>query len=212
MSSPLLRQQPETEKIKRSVKVSSRKHKRPRPRHVKKRVWIMLVIALLLPAVLFTRPVKRFAYPLKYEQTIKEASAKAGVDPCLVAAVIYAESGFRCKAVSDVGAVGLMQLMPETALWLAESNNLDYSNEQFYDPKVNIELGSLYLAWLDRLFDGNLVWTLAAYNVGQHKVDEWIDDGVSESDIPYPETRCFVKKVIRARKCYQALYPKLCDH
>lgn len=212
MSSPLLQKSDSYIKSRAVHKDGRRLKKRPRTRHVKKRVWVLLAIALLLPCIFFAPTCQRFAYPLKYEAEIKEASAKAGVDPCLVAAVIYAESGFRCKAVSDVGAVGLMQLMPETASWIAETNNLDYSSDQFYDPKVNIELGSLYLAWLMRLFDGNEVWPLAAYNVGQHKVDEWISDGVSEADIPYPETRCFVKKVIRARKCYQALYPNLCNH
>lgn len=113
---------------------------------------------------------------------IEEKSTQAGIDPALVAAVMMQESGGNPKAISPVGAVGLMQLMPETAVGLGVKDP--------FDPEQNVMGGSQYLADLLRQFDGNLVSALAAYNAGPGAVQKY--GGVP----PFEETQTYVQKVI----------------
>lgn len=113
---------------------------------------------------------------------IEEKASQYGVDPALVAAVMTQESGGNPRVVSSVGAIGLMQLMPETAKGLGVSNP--------FDPIQNIEGGTKYLADLLREFNGNLVFAVAAYNAGPGAVQMY--KGVP----PYQETQNYVRKVI----------------
>lgn len=119
----------------------------------------------------------------KFDKIISKVSAKQGVDPHLVKAVIKAESNFHVRATSDRGAKGLMQLMPETARAMGAKNP--------YDPRQNIRAGVKYLAWLLRLFNDHVRLALAAYNAGPGVVER--HGGVP----PYGETRTFVRKVLR---------------
>jgi hypothetical protein len=119
--------------------------------------------------------------PYDYESIIQNKSLKYDLDPSLVSAVIKAESNWNPEAVSSKGAMGLMQLMPETAS--------DMDVEDPYDPEDNIEGGTKYLRQLLDLFNGNLKLALAAYNAGPAKVLKY-------GDIPpYKETINYVKKV-----------------
>jgi hypothetical protein len=122
-----------------------------------------------------------FATEIPFGQLIHEKSEKYGVDPALVAAVIEQESRFKPRAVSPVGARGLMQLMPRTGRWMGARN--------LYDPQENIDAGVKYIKYLDKRFKGDLTLTLAAYNAGEGNVERY--RGVP----PFRETRQYVKKV-----------------
>jgi hypothetical protein len=122
-----------------------------------------------------------FATEIPFGQLIHEKSEKYGVDPALVAAVIEQESRFKPRAVSPVGARGLMQLMPRTGVWMGARN--------LYDPQENIDAGVKYIKYLDERFEGDLTLTLAAYNAGEGNVKRY--RGVP----PFRETRQYVKKV-----------------
>ena len=176
--------------------------------------WSFLALFLLAaPLVTLLPPVQRLFFPLQYQQELLQAARAAGVDPALVAAVALNESGFRREAVSDAGAVGLMQLLPSTAEWAAGEAGLPWAGPRsLRNPSTNLRLGSWYLDWLLRRFEGDPVLALAAYNVGQHTVDGWRGgDGrlLDVADLPYPETRLFVARVLRARERYHSLYPAL---
>ena len=159
--------------------------------------------------------IEHYWYPLKYESTVIAAGREAGVSPSLVAGVILAEIGFNPKAQSEVGALGLMQLMPDTARWIAETHQIEVAqadNRRLQEPELNIYLGAYYLAWLLQRFDNKSVEALAAYNAGQHEVDSWIEEQgrpLTVEEIPVPETRFFVKKVLNNAEKYSKLYPQL---
>jgi soluble lytic murein transglycosylase len=129
-------------------------------------------------------------FPIRYyEVVLREAQ---GVDPLLVMALIKAESGFREDAVSAAGAIGLMQLMPSTALWLKERFKLDGDIHQAED---NIAFGLFYLRYLLNLYNGDLERALAAYYVGPARVNEF-----------EKKAKSYVKKVMDYYKMYRTLY------
>ncbi len=119
----------------------------------------------------------------KYTPIILQAAQLHGVDPKLVHAVIQTESAYDAKAISSVGAVGLMQLMPATARQYGAVNRKD--------PKQNIFAGTRYLKYLLGLFDNNLELSLAAYNAGENAVKKY-----RNKIPPYPETQKYVKQVL----------------
>ncbi|MBA7703843.1 Membrane-bound lytic murein transglycosylase F [subsurface metagenome] len=125
-----------------------------------------------------------------FEKIISKAATRHGLDPDLIRAIIQIESGGIPDALSSKGAIGLMQLMPETSLNLAVSNP--------FDPKANIWGGTKYLSQLLERFRGNLVLTLAAYNAGPEKVEKY--GGIP----PYPETRRYVRNVLNQWQKYRS--------
>lgn len=124
-----------------------------------------------------------------FEQIIDDASSEFGVDKSLIRAVIHAESGFNPRARSPKGALGLMQLMPGTAR--------RHGVRKAFEPKDNIRGGTKYLAWLLRRFQGNLVYSIAAYNAGEGAVDQY--GGIP----PYSETKQYVKRVLALNARYK---------
>ncbi len=155
----------------------------------------------------------RFVYMWEYQQDIIDYSEKNNIDPFLVAAIIKNESNFDHKAVSKVGAVGLMQIMPETGSWIAESMGLpNYRSEDLYLSKNNIRMGCWYVGELEHEFRRNLVLMLIAYNAGRGQTKQWMqennwDYGFNEAEkIPYDDTRAYVLKVMRDRDEYYRLY------
>lgn len=180
------------------------------------RVAIAAVV-LLLTAVAFLAvrgPVwwQRMYHPLKHAEFIAAASAAHAVDPYLVAALINAESGFETNEVSHAGAVGLMQLMPETAVAVAAGAGLavDAGAEALVEPALNIDLGTRHLAALLKRY-GDTGVALAAYNAGEGSVDRWIGESGASGvlDAAYPETRRYVERVLREQKRYARLYPEV---
>lgn len=152
-------------------------------------------------------------YPLQYDYMVRQYAYKNHVDPALIASVILVESKFDEQAASRRGAVGLMQIMPDTAQWIAEEMELpNYSPEQLSDVRINLELGTWYLAYLLKEYDGNKVLALAAYNAGRGHVDDWIaaygwEKNFSKIDeIPFSETKNYVRIVLLNEKQYNHLY------
>jgi soluble lytic murein transglycosylase len=150
--------------------------------------------------------------PLRHDDIIRQQAADKDLDPALIAGVIFAESHFRDQT-SHAGAKGLMQLMPETADYIAErSGGIAFEQGDLATPQVNIAYGSWYLRHLLEKYEQREILALAAYNAGQGNVDEWLagDDGerFKIADIPFPETRGYVAKVLDARDDYRREYPR----
>ena len=160
---------------------------------------------------------KKFLYPFPYRATVENYSARWKVDKFLTIAVMKVESNFQETANSQSGAVGLMQIMPETAAWIAyqlgeEPEKIADDMNHLCKPETNIRYGTWYLAELEEEFSGNDVLALAAYNAGRGNVREWMeknhwDEKFSDVDkIPYAETRDYVKRVLHCREKYAKLY------
>ncbi len=184
------------------------------------RVKHIFFLALFLLALYFFVSQARFfqslVYPFAYQDIIMEEAQKNGVEPFLVVAVIWVESGFRESAESAKGARGLMQVMPQTAMWAAEQMGMeDYSHDKLFEPSTNIAIGTWYLGNLFREFDRNPYLVLAAYNGGRGHVSSWLQKGVWDGsreaieDVPFLETRSYVLKVERVYKRYRHIYPHL---
>ena len=155
----------------------------------------------------------RFVYMWEHQHDIITYSQKNKVDPFLVAAIIKNESNFNHKAVSKVGAVGLMQIMPETGRWIAEQMGLEnYQDTDLYQTRTNIRMGCWYLGELDHEFKHNLALVMIAYNAGRGQTHEWMhelgwDDNFNDlKAIPFPDTREYVNKVLQDRDKYYLLY------
>jgi len=155
----------------------------------------------------------RTVYPLRYESAIRASARHHHLDPALVAAVIYAESRFDARARSSQGAAGLMQVLPETAAQIArETGGVAFVPADLEDPRVNIRYGCYYLRAVLDLFGGDRVAAIAAYNAGAGVVGEWEAAARAEghplraADIPYAETRAYVRSVLEARRIYRQTY------
>ena len=165
------------------------------------RVAALFVAVIAASAVFFAmRPdvVDRARYPLAYEQLIRGHARNYGLDPALVAAVIYQESRFRPDARSPSGAIGLMQLLPETAKGIAlRTGGSRFVVRDLLNPEINVRYGCWYLRHLLRKYDGDLRKALAAYNGGQGNVDRGIE---------YAETKDYVRRVLALRDVYARTY------
>ena len=186
-------------------------------RNLRLRLWLLLrlVVAAVIAFALvggWTIVERTWLYPYDYRSYIETSAAQQRADPFLVAAVIKHESKFQPTARSDGGAVGLMQLMPQTAAWIAGQLGEPFTEDYLYDPALNIRYGVWYLAELEREFGGNDILALAAYNAGRGNVRDWMEhshwtDQFDEIDaIPYPETRLYVRRVLEDREQYKRLY------
>ena len=146
---------------------------------------------------------QRVRYPLEYEQIVRGHARNYRLDPALLAAVIYQESKFRADAKSEAGAIGLMQLQPETAQGIAiRTGGSRFQTSDLYNPEINIRYGSWYLRHLLDKYDEEKA-ALAAYNAGQANVDEWRAAG---KGIQFSETRAYVDRVEELKGIYRDAY------
>ncbi len=181
----------------------------------------ILIICAALSAMylLISMPAiqKKFLYPFPYRTTVENYAVRWQVDKFLAVAVMKVESNFQETAHSQSGAVGLMQIMPETATWIAhrlgeEPDELARDLENLREPETNIRYGTWYLAELLEEFKGNDVLALAAYNAGRGNVRAWMEQNnwsetfADPDKIPYAETRDYVKRVLHCREKYTELY------
>jgi soluble lytic murein transglycosylase len=167
----------------------------------------VLVVAIGAAWVIESEPdwYLRARYPLEYEHIVAAHARNYDLEPELLAAVIYAESRFDPAAVSSAGAVGLMQLLPDTAKGIALRTGGDrFVVSDLRDPEINVRYGSWYLDHLRDRYDGDIRLALAAYHAGQGNVDGWLEDG---GVIAFPETREYVDEVLRMRGVYARAYP-----
>jgi soluble lytic murein transglycosylase len=202
-------------------------HRRPskaerqrRRRLVRRRIGL-LAFALIASFVLLAVVVRPFAdkavqeisLPLRHEDIIRQQAADKGLDPSLIAGVIYVESRFRDQT-SHAGAKGLMQILPSTADYIArKSGGTAFEQGDLASPQINIAYGSWYLRYLLQHYHGNELLALAAYNAGEGKVDEWYREASARgedfdvaSHIPFPETRSYVGSVLEVRARYRQEY------
>ena len=154
-------------------------------------------------------------HPLYYRELIEEYATEFDLDPALVSSVILCESSFDPHATSRLGARGLMQLMEETARWVAHKLNEDdqqYTFDQLWDPETNIRYGSWYLSFLSKRFDRGIVKVICAYHAGQGNVDAWLknpscsSDGITLEHIPTADTALYCKRVLAACDIYKKYY------
>jgi peptidoglycan lytic transglycosylase len=146
---------------------------------------------------------ERLWYPLPYASIVRGHARHYQLDPALLAAVIYAESKFRADARSSSGAVGLMQLLPDTAKGIAlHTGGTAFRVSDLTDPELNVRYGAWYLRHLIEKY-GDERAALAAYNAGQQNVDEWRARG---EPIQFPETRHYVSRVESLRGIYRKAY------
>jgi len=154
----------------------------------------------------------RAIYPWPHRAVIEAEAAEFGVDPMLLAALVRQESVFDPDALSPAGARGLAQLLAGTAAQLARGLDLAFAPAWLAVPDLNLHLGAAHLAELLRRFGGRVEVALAAYNAGSRPVNRWLArPGATEPDqfvelIPFPETRGYVRSVLRNRELYRAMY------
>jgi peptidoglycan lytic transglycosylase len=172
---------------------------------VRKLLWLVVlgvVIAATVAVVDLTNPpwYERIRYPLRYSEFVRVHARRHSLDPALLAAVIYQESKFRAHAKSSSGAMGLMQLTPETARGIAiRTHGNAFHTSDLYNPEINIRYGSWYLDNLFRKY-GSERLVLAAYNAGQGNVDRWRAKG---EPIQFSETKAYVSRVEDLKRIYR---------
>jgi soluble lytic murein transglycosylase len=154
-------------------------------------------------------------FPLAYKEAILEYAKYRKVDPFFVNGIIRQESLFDSQALSPAGARGLMQIMPATGKKLYPKTKLKkpFETNALFDPDLNIRLGVKYVSQLNKRFGKNGMHILISYNAGPHVLKKWLkrfghlsDQDVFIESIPYPETRRYVKHVLRNLGIYKALY------
>lgn len=172
----------------------------------------LTVVAVVMLLPIARKAVNELGLPLQYQDLIRQQAAQKHLDPALIAAVIYAETKFYPQT-SSAGAQGLMQILPQTAEFLAHrSGATTFTTADLATPRVNIAYGSYYLRYLLDVYHGNLKEALAAYNGGETNVDNWVAEAHSRgqhftiADIRFPETRDYVERVLQARGDYRRTY------
>jgi soluble lytic murein transglycosylase len=176
-----------------------------------------VAVVVVLAAVVAIRSQQQPSHtglPLGDAALIREQAADKHLDPALIAAVIYAESKFEPRT-SPAGALGLMQIEPETASFIArKSGGVRFTTEDLGTPRINLAYGSWYLRYLLQHYEGDELLAVAAYNAGLANVDGWAAKAREEggtltvAGIPFAETRAYVARVLRAQAEYRATYPR----
>ena len=173
----------------------------------------MVFLIIIVIAIFGGRVLMEYQYPLRYEVYIYEYANENHISPYLVMAMIRTESNFIHDAVSQKDAKGLMQMMDNTAYWVADQMNIDYFKiNDLNDPETNIRMGTWYMSYLLEKYDDNEKTALAAYNGGMGNVSKWLsdknysDDGETLKKIPYRETEKYVDRVLEYKKNYERFY------
>ena len=178
--------------------------------------FVALGLATLLAVIVLdlSHSVRKIGLPLSNTGVIREQAAQKHLDPALIAAVIYAETKFDPRP-STAGAEGLMQILPDTAYFIAHlSGGLAFTASDLATPSVNVAYGSYYLRYLLDRYHGNEMLALAAYNGGLANVDSWVAQAgaagrrMSAAEIPFAETRAYVQRVLAAQQAYRSAYPR----
>ena len=169
---------------------------------MKKKVYTLFLVVCVIFFVAFLY-FELFLFPIKFKTFVEATSKRYGLDDALVYAIIKDESDFDKNAKSSAGALGLMQIIPTTAKWIAEKKGDDFKDENLFDEKTNIEYGCFYLRYLFDKF-GEVDIVICAYNAGETKVRDWIEnEKLIEEKIEYEETRGYLGKVRRNYRIYK---------
>ena len=179
---------------------------------LKKVIALILIPAVLLSVLYFgALSLLKTLYPLSYEEYVEVYSKENNLSPSFVYAVINCESGFDKEAVSNVGATGLMQIMPDTFDWINMKLGEDNPYSMATDPQTNIKYGCFLYGYLLSKY-GRVQEALAAYHAGTGNVNKWLKDencsvdGKTLHTIPFPTTSKYVKKVLLTENIYEKLY------
>jgi peptidoglycan lytic transglycosylase len=174
---------------------------------------VVALIAVLVASEV-NHAVSKLGLPLTNAGVIRKQAAEKHLDPALIAAVIYAESKFAPQR-SSAGAEGLMQILPETAYFIAHlSGGSRFTASDLATPSINVAYGSYYLRYLLDHYDGNETLAVAAYNAGLANVDRWVGRARAAGGhlriaaIPFPETRAYVERVLSAQQDYRSAYAR----
>src|SRR3954451_12284699 len=196
---------------------SARRSRRPHRASARRRLAAIVVAALGGVLLVTAMPslkhaAREITLPLHHEDIIRQQAAQKDLDPALIAGVIYTESHFRDQT-SHAGARGLMQLTPQTAHAIAQrTGGTAFTEADLATPQVNIAYGAWYLRHLLEHYGGSEVLALAAYNAGMGNVDRWVaghgGGKLEPADLPFPETRAYVQKVLATRAQYRANYAR----
>lgn len=176
-------------------------------------IMILAIILILLFSVIRVQDIViKKIYPQKYNVYVEKYALEYGVDRMLVYAIIKAESNFKPNIKSNSNAIGLMQLLEDTAGETANKIGIEYTDGCLYDPETNIRLGIKYFSDLLKEYDNNYMLALTAYNAGTGNLKKWIEQGIIKpdgsniEDIPYKETNNYVRKIVRDYNIYKDLY------
>ena len=177
------------------------------------RVLPLALALTLIVAVVFTisridlgEQIKQVTLPLRHDSVIPQQADRFDLDAALIAAIINQESGFRDQT-SSAGARGLMQITPDTADTIESlSGGETFVFEDLANPELNIRYGTFYLDHLLERFAGNEIAALAGYNAGPENAEEWGGAELRFDNIPFPETRDYVERVLELRKQYRDNY------
>jgi soluble lytic murein transglycosylase len=204
----------------RSRPAPRRRRRPPRAAVRRRRFTLLALLAILAGCGIMVAAgigplgdaVREITLPLRHEDIIRQQAREKGLDPALIASIIYEESRFRDQT-SHAGARGLMQITPATARFIArDSGGTAFTHSDLATPQINIAYGSYYLRYLIRRYGGNQTLAIAAYNAGETNVNRWVaraggpDHFDSTRDIPFKETRDYVRNVQKRRADYRAHY------
>ncbi|MFS0723169.1 lytic transglycosylase domain-containing protein [Paenibacillus sp. 1P07SE] len=180
---------------------------------------VVLLAVVVATVVLFIRSdrIEQMMYPIHYREDIRASASNYKVDPYLLAAIIRSETNYQTGRESSKGALGIMQIMPDTADWIIDQANFTSvtMDDIHHRADVSIEMGSWYIHSLSKQFDQNTIAAVAAYNAGPGNVKRWMSEQVWDgtldqlSDVPFGETRHYVKRVFYYYEKYKSLYPTL---
>ncbi len=178
-------------------------------------IFITIILIIFVFLGVFKNKILKIIYPKTYQEIISIYSEKYGVDENLIFALIKSESNFNKEAISNKNAIGLMQIMEDTAKDIAKGDieqiTQGNTKEELLKVENNIQIGTKYLSILLERYENKEV-ALAAYNAGIGTIDKWIEKGIIKRDgtdienIPYKETNNYVRKILRDYKIYQDIY------
>ena len=200
--------------------MSRRKTRRKKKNGCARGVFTFFLLLLITVVLLFSGAISNFrnyiekqVYPLNYKEEILLACAKYDFEPEFLCAVIHTESKFQAQAQSHAGAAGLMQLMPNTFMEIANRKGEERAESDILIPKINIDYGAAYLRHLYDAYNyGDIYTACAAYNAGPGNVSEWLKneeyslDGKTLLSAPYKETSDYIERIRTAQDMYKKLY------
>lgn len=202
--------------MKQKTKKRKNRKKRKTQRRGLKIFTVLLVLALLIGAggVFLGKKIQKIRYPLQYGKYVEQSAKEFGLAPELIYAVIATESSFNKDAVSDVGAMGLTQIMPETFHWLQKKLGESYPDEALFEPEISIRYGAYFYSLLLTKYDGDVKTAAAAYHSGSGQVSKWLKDPKNSKDgktltqIPGKNAQHYADKILSAMETYETLYKK----
>ena len=186
---------------------------------VKKRgkaLWLTLLILLLLSLLFYGigKAAQKKYYPLRYSEFVTQSTTEFDLPPYLLYAVLHTESSFDETAVSNVGAMGLTQIMPETFVWLQQRLGETLPQEALFEPQISIRYGAYFYSYLLTKYEGDVKTAAAAYHSGVGQVGKWLADpknsknGKTLDKIPGKNARHYAQKILKTWEAYKTIYEK----